>query len=33
MPMAGQWFSQGSPVSFTNKIDRHDRAEILLKVD
>jgi hypothetical protein len=29
---SGQWFSLGSPVSSTNKIDRHDIAEILLKV-
>jgi hypothetical protein len=28
----GQWFSLGSPVSFTNKIDRHDIVEILLEV-
>ena len=28
----GQWFSPGSPVSSTNKTDRHDIAEILLKV-
>ena len=28
----GQWFSQGTPVSLTNKTDRHDIAEILLKV-
>jgi hypothetical protein len=28
----GQWFSLGPPVSFTNKIDRHDIIEILLKV-
>ena len=26
---AGQWFSQGSPVSSTNKTDRHDITEIL----
>ena len=25
-----QWFSPGTPVSSTNKIDRHDMAEILL---
>jgi hypothetical protein len=29
---AGWWFSQGSPVSSTNKTDRHDRTEILLKL-
>ena len=28
----GQWFSQGTPVSSTNKTDRHDILEILLKV-
>jgi hypothetical protein len=28
----GQWFSQGSPVSSTNKTDRHEITEILLKV-
>ena len=28
----GRWFSSGTPVSSTNKIDRHDIAEILLKV-
>ena len=27
-----QWFSTGSPVSSTNKTDRHDIIEILLKV-
>jgi hypothetical protein len=26
------WFSPGTPVSSTNKIDRHDMTEILLKV-
>ena len=31
-PVAGQWFSLGTLVSSTNKIDRHDIAEILLKV-
>ena len=30
--MAGLWFSPGSPVSSTNKTDRHDMTEILLKV-
>jgi len=30
--MAGQWFSPGPPVSSTNKTDRHDITEILLKV-
>jgi hypothetical protein len=29
---AGRWFSPGTPVSSTNKIDRHDITEILLKV-
>jgi len=29
---AGPWFSPGTPVSPTNKIDHHDIAEILLKV-
>ena len=28
----GRWFSQGIPVSSTNKIDLHDIIEILLKV-
>jgi hypothetical protein len=28
----GQWFSPGTPVYFTNKTDRHDITEILLKV-
>ena len=28
----GQWFSPGTPVSSTNKTDRHDTTEILLKV-
>ena len=28
----GKWFSSGSPVSSTNKTDRHDITEILLKV-
>jgi hypothetical protein len=26
------WFSPGTPVSSTNKTDRHDITEILLKV-
>jgi hypothetical protein len=30
--VAGQTFSQGTPVSPTNKTDRHDITEILLKV-
>jgi hypothetical protein len=31
--VAGRWFSPSSPVSFTNKTDRHhDITEILLKV-
>jgi len=28
---AGRWFSPGTPFSSTNKTDRHDIAEILLK--
>jgi hypothetical protein len=28
----GRWFSPGTPVSSTNKTDRHDIVEILLKV-
>ena len=28
----GRWFSQGTPVSSTNKTDRYDITEILLKV-
>jgi hypothetical protein len=28
----GQWFSPGPPVSYTNKTDRHDVTEMLLKV-
>jgi hypothetical protein len=27
-----RWFSPGTPVFFTNKTDRHDINEILLKV-
>ena len=30
--VTGQWFSPGTPVSFTNKTDRHDMTEIVLKV-
>jgi hypothetical protein len=30
--MTGRWFSLGTPVSSTNKTDRHDITEILLKV-
>ena len=30
--VAGWWFSQGTPVSSTNKTGRHDITEILLKV-
>jgi len=30
--VTGWWFSQGTPVSFTNKIDCHNITEILLKV-
>ena len=29
---AGRWFSPGTPVYSTNKTDRHDITEILLKV-
>ena len=29
---ARQWFSQGTPVSSTNKTDRYDITEILLKM-
>ena len=30
--VTGQWFSPGTPVSYTNKTDCHDIIEILLKV-
>jgi hypothetical protein len=30
--VTGWWFSPGTPVSSTNKTDRHNIAEILLKV-
>jgi len=30
--VTGLWFSPGTLVSFTNKTDRHDITEILLKV-
>ena len=30
--MAGRWFSQGTPVSYTDKTDRQDITEILFKV-
>ena len=30
--MTGQWFSLGTPISSTNKTDRHDITEILLQV-
>ena len=30
--VAGRWFSMGTPVPSTNKADRHDIIEILLKV-
>jgi len=30
--VTGQWFPPGTPVSSTNKTDRHDITEILLKV-
>ena len=29
----GQWFFTGTPVTSTNKTDRHDITEILLKVE
>jgi len=29
--VTGQWFSLGTPVSSTNKADRQDKTEILLK--
>ena len=29
---ASRWFSTGTPNSFTNKTDRHDITELLLKV-
>ena len=30
--VAGRWFSPNTPVSYTNKTDRHDITEILLRV-
>jgi hypothetical protein len=30
--VTGRWFSPDTPISFTNKIDRNDLTEILLKV-
>jgi hypothetical protein len=30
--VTGRWFSPGTPVSYTNKTDRNDITEILLKV-
>jgi len=30
--VTGRWCSPGNPVSSTNKTDRHDITEILLKV-
>jgi hypothetical protein len=30
--MTGRWFSPGNPVSLTNKANRHNITEILLKV-
>jgi len=30
--VTGRWFSPGTPISFSNKTDRHELAEILLKV-
>jgi hypothetical protein len=32
LQQVGRWFSPGAPVSFINKTDRHNIAEILLKV-
>jgi len=32
LPVTGQWFSSGAPVSSINESDCHDIAEILLKV-
>ena len=32
MTYRNRWFSPGTPVSFINKTDRHDIAEILMKV-
>jgi hypothetical protein len=31
LSLTGLWFSQSTPVSSTDKTDRHDIAEILLK--
>jgi hypothetical protein len=31
--VTSRWFSAGTPVSSTNKNDRHDITEILLKVE
>jgi len=31
--VTSRWFSAGTPVSSTNKTDRHDITEILLKVE
>jgi hypothetical protein len=31
--VAGRWFSPGTPVSSTNKIDGHDIIELLLNVE
>jgi hypothetical protein len=31
-PSKSRWFSPGTPVSFTNKTDRNDITEVLLKV-
>jgi hypothetical protein len=28
----GQWFSPGTPISSTNKTDRHDKAELFFKL-
>ena len=33
LKMTGLWFSPGTPVSSTNKTDRHEITEILLKVE
>ena len=32
MTWGGRWFSPGTPVSSSNKTDRHDITQILLKV-
>jgi hypothetical protein len=30
--VTGQWFSSDTPISATNKTNRHDMTEVLLKV-